>query len=126
MSDSTNKQIKRKAPKTAWKKGQSGNPGGRIGVPKEVREAAREYSDEAIETLAKWMRSDDPRASVKSAEVLLDRAWGSCPQKQEISGIDGKPLATSIAGLVLRFDDVNDVTDADTSQQPEPKPTKAS
>ena len=57
-------------------KGQSGNPGGRVGVPKEVRELARTHTEEAIKRLAVWMRSDDPRASVAACNSLLDRGYG--------------------------------------------------
>src|SRR5271154_5704895 len=59
-----------------FKKGQSGNPGGRIGVPKEVRELARTYTEDAINRLAFWMKSDDPRASVAASNSLLDRGYG--------------------------------------------------
>ena len=59
-----------------WKKGQSGNPGGRVGVPAEVRELARKHTPEAIERLVHWMRSSDARASVSAANAILDRAFG--------------------------------------------------
>ncbi len=68
---------KRKAPRSAWKKGQSGNPGGR---PKElagVKALARQHTKEALETLAKLMKSGTPdRTRVAAAEALLDRGWG--------------------------------------------------
>ena len=59
-----------------FKKGQSGNPGGRIGVPKEVRELARTHSEAAINRLAFWMQSEDPRASVAACNALRDRGYG--------------------------------------------------
>ena len=59
-----------------FKKGQSGNPGGRIGVPKEVRELARTHTEAAINRLAFWMQSEDPRASVAACNALLDRGYG--------------------------------------------------
>ena len=59
-----------------FKKGQSGNPGGRIGVPKEVRELARTHTEDAINRLVFWMKSDDPRASVAASNSLLDRGYG--------------------------------------------------
>ena len=42
-----------------FKKGQSGNPGGRPKVIAEVKELAREYTGEAIETLVSIMTSPD-------------------------------------------------------------------
>ncbi len=71
-----------------WKKGQSGNPGGK---PKEVREvvkAARDLSLEAIERLAFWMRSDNPKASPLAANALLDRAYGKPAQSIAVSRED--------------------------------------
>ena len=38
-----------------FKKRQSGNPGGRIGVPKEVRELARTHTEDAVNRLVFWM-----------------------------------------------------------------------
>lgn len=43
-----------------------------------VREAARSYSLESIETLARVMRNSRQKGivRVRAAEILLDRAWG--------------------------------------------------
>jgi hypothetical protein len=60
-------------------KGQSGNPGGRVGVPKEVRELARTHTKAAIDKLAVWMRSDDPRASVACGRSADDY----CPHRSQ-------------------------------------------
>lgn len=66
-----------------FKKGQSGNPAGR--KPKspellEVESLARTFSKEAIEKLAEWMRSDNPKASVSACHGLLDRGHGKPAQ----------------------------------------------
>ena len=79
----------------AFKKGQSGNPGGRPKEDPEVKELARAYSVEAIERLAKWMKCDDPNASVKACLALLDRAWGKPVQPTEHTGKDGGPIETT-------------------------------
>jgi hypothetical protein len=70
-----------------FRPGESGNPGGRPAADPEVREAARKYSREAIEILAKWMRGDDARSSVAACNALLDRAYGK--PTQAITGPDG-------------------------------------
>ena len=58
-------------------KGQSGNPGGRPRDEQKVAELARSYTREAIETLAKLMRSgNDERVRGTAAQALLDRGWG--------------------------------------------------
>src|SRR3974390_875674 len=59
-----------------WVKGQAGNPLGRRVEDRKVKLMARQYTDAAISTLAKWMNSDDPRAAVMAAKELLDRAYG--------------------------------------------------
>ena len=69
-------------------KGQSGNPGGRPKADPELREAARAYTMEAIDVLARWMRSDDARASVMACNALLDRGYGK--PAQALTGADGE------------------------------------
>ena len=79
-----------------FKKGQSGNPGGRIGVPKEVRALARTHTEDAINRLVFWMKSEDPRASVAASNSLLDRGYG-------------KPVAPiEMDHHVGEFDDLSD------------------
>jgi hypothetical protein len=68
-----------------FKKGQSGNPGGRVGVPAEVLDLARQHSTEAIERLIHWMKSDDGRISVAAANALLDRGYGRPAQLIDLS-----------------------------------------
>lgn len=68
---------RRPAPRTAWKPGQSGNPGGRPRELADVKALAREHTTEAIETLVELMRTgktDTARAA--AASELLSRSWG--------------------------------------------------
>lgn len=69
---------KRKAPPTAFKPGQSGNPGGRPKELAEVQALARTHTVDAIAALARIAGSADapPAAVVSAATALLDRAWG--------------------------------------------------
>jgi hypothetical protein len=65
-----------------FKKGQSGNPGGRPKVVAEVKELARAHTGEAIETLVSIMTNikSAPAARVSAANALLDRGYGKPPQ----------------------------------------------
>ena len=68
---------------TSFQPGQSGNPGGRPKQLAEVRDLARQHTDEAIETLATIMRNEKapPAARVSAAESILSRGWGKAPQE---------------------------------------------
>src|SRR6516225_2433879 len=61
-----------------FQKGQSGNPGGRLKIPPDVKEMARGLTKDAITCLAGVMRNPKApsAARVRAAEVILDRAWG--------------------------------------------------
>ena len=78
-----------------FKKGQSGNPGGRPKVIAEVKELARAHTGEAIQTLVSIMTNPKsaPAARVSAANSLLDRGYGKPPQ--HITG-EGGP-STSFA-----------------------------
>jgi hypothetical protein len=73
-----------------WRKGQSGNPGGRPKVAADVRTEARKHTKEALGRLVHWMRSDDPQASIRAATALLDRGCGK--PAQAVVGEDGGPV----------------------------------
>jgi len=76
----------------AFQKGQSGNPGGRPRENNEVKKLAQTFSQEAIEKLAEWMRSDNSKASVAACSALLDRAVGKPPQAIVGGEEDDAPL----------------------------------
>lgn len=62
-----------------WVKGSaSPNPGGRPAKLAGVREAAQQFTEEAVVTLATIMRDDSAGASARAAAAvaLLDRGWG--------------------------------------------------
>lgn len=91
----------------AFKKGQSGNPGGR---PKkdaavlEVEALAKKMSPEAMKRLGMWMRSDNPKASVSASNTILERGVGKVAQPIVGGGEDDNPLRviTRIERVIVR------------------------
>src|SRR5262249_16629445 len=63
-------------------KGQSGNPGGRPKIIGEVQELARQYTVEAVDTLASIMRDKKAPAAARAmaSNSILDRGYGKPPQ----------------------------------------------
>lgn len=77
--------------------GKSGNPGGR---PKDVgllKEAAREHTAAALETLVKSLKAKGERVRVAAAEALLDRGWGKATQHHEVEAGDDLAKALDAA-----------------------------
>lgn len=62
--------------------GQSGNPEGRRREDSHVRALARQYTEQAIQTLGDIMTDRDapPACRVTAASSLLDRGWGKPAQ----------------------------------------------
>jgi Family of unknown function (DUF5681) len=67
-----------------WKKGQSGNPGGRPKAIREVTELARQQTPLALAALTRIATSGKSEsACVAAATALLDRGWGKPAQTIE-------------------------------------------
>jgi Family of unknown function (DUF5681) len=90
-----------------FKKGQSGNPGGRPKVVAEIKELARKHTGKAIETLVSIMANPKaaPAARVSAANALLDRGYGRPAQH-----ITGDVAASYVARLPTPCVDVTEWT----------------
>lgn len=75
-------------------KGQSGNPGGRPKDTLQLKELARERTEEALQTLLEVMGDKDAPAAarVTAACAVLDRGYGKPTQTTEVTGKDGAEL----------------------------------
>lgn len=75
----------------AFKKGQSGNPGGRPKTVGHVRELAQAQTEIAVGTLVEIAKSKKapPAARVSAATALLDRGYGK--PSQPVGGADDLP-----------------------------------
>lgn len=81
-----------------WVKGVSGNPSGRPKIDPGVKEMARGYTKQAIETLGAIM--GDPTAPhsarVRAADTLLDRAWGKAEATVNVKQVENaRDLSTA-------------------------------
>ena len=64
-----------------FKKGQSGNPGGRPRVIAELRDLARQHAPAAIEELARLaVKARSETARIAAIKELLDRGYGKARQ----------------------------------------------
>lgn len=70
----------------AFKKGQSGNPGGRAKDVLGVGELARRNGAKAIQRAISLLESDDERVVLAAAQLLLDRGFGKAHQSIEHTG----------------------------------------
>lgn len=78
-------------------KGQSGNPGGRVKMPEEIREMFRAKGTDAIDVVTKHLAHDDARIALQAAQIILERAYGKVPQA--IEGGDA-PIQTEATIIV--------------------------
>ena len=77
-----------------FRRGHSGNPGGRPKDENQVRNLARQHSRRALERLIELIDSEDPRVALAAAKEVLDRAYGK-PKQEDDRDHDG--------GLTIRI-----------------------
>lgn len=119
---------KKPPPKNGFKKGQSGNPGGRKPMPAEIKELRYQCGEQFNKTLYKYLNT--PVADLKAlgevaetlswSEVMLlravertvdgdmraitdvwERAFGKPLQQMEHGGIDGAPIRHEVSWPTL-------------------------
>ena len=103
MSANRPKQTgKRKAPRTAFKPGQSGNPSGRPAKTEEQRTLEAMCREKTVEALAVVLNimenGQNERSQLAAAEIVIERGHGKPVERQE----QGKPGAFSEDKETLR------------------------
>jgi hypothetical protein len=67
-----------------FKRGQSGNPGGRPKVLEEIKTLARANGEAAFRKILALMDSEDERVALAAAQEVLNRAYGKPQQHVEV------------------------------------------
>jgi hypothetical protein len=98
---------------TSWRAGQSGNPAGRSRSEFALRDHARTFTQEALDTIANVMRDENapPDARIRAAEALLNRGWGKPPAPMEVSGGVTVSIADAIRAATARREVEDGVSD---------------
>jgi hypothetical protein len=70
-------------------------PGAVSKVKRALSEMAREYGDEALQTLVSLMKGgESDQVRLSAANAILDRGYGKPPASLEVTGADGGPIQT--------------------------------
>lgn len=77
-----------------FKKGQSGNPGGKTSRINSASGMARKHAEEAIKRLAEELKNPDGNIAIKAANSLLERGYGKPKEYIELTGEDGGAIKT--------------------------------
>jgi hypothetical protein len=77
-----------------WLPGKSPNPGGRGARDAAFKAAAQDLSLEALETLARHMRSADAAESIPACRIIIEHAHGKPRQAVELSADPERPAPT--------------------------------
>jgi hypothetical protein len=105
VSENTPKSD-RKAPRTAWPKGKSGNPGGRPKKTDDERAAEnylRERSEAAAQRLVELQSSADDKVALGACLGHLKITVGTLERQADPDGKPRRPLAGARPDLLLKL-----------------------
>lgn len=88
------KAPQRPATPGSWKKGQSGNPGGRPSKVPEISVTCREMTPAVVARLARIIKDGADRDAVPASKIVLAYAWGA--PKEDVTIGDGSRLEVTV------------------------------
>ena len=98
MAENNETTTKRRGPGKPFQKGVSGNPGGRPKTIEEIRDLARSYTAEAMQSLLRIATSGKSESAVVAASnAILDRGWGKAPVT---FGDEDRKMIRSMLGVI--------------------------
>ena len=99
----------------AFKPGQSGNPGGRRGVPAEIRKKLDDLLPVAVDELVALLKSDDERIRMAAVKESLDRCLGKAPQTIEVSDMTDDEIRAELRRMAIESGIINDNEEAEAA-----------
>ena len=96
-SQNTGKTVGSRSGLRPWKKGQSGNPGGRPKLPPEFKAAIDALVIPSVETLQRAIYGKDLDLAVRAANIVLNRKYGIPKQTIESTGATTMVVPEAIA-----------------------------
>ena len=94
-------RMSQRTPTGQFVPGHTGNPGGRPGLPAEVRARLSALSLPAVQALADALYGDDARVRVVAAAHILDRLYGRPAQATDLT-LKAEAIDASAAHLAAR------------------------
>lgn len=85
--------------------GHSGNPGGRIGLPAELREALERAAPQAVSRLVELVASKDGKLALAASEALLSRLYGKPPLAVDATVSKGMDFAAMHLAALKQIND---------------------
>lgn len=75
-----------------FKKGKSGNPGGRPKLEAWVREELSKSLKDCVKVANELLQHDDAKVRITAVKEIFDRTIGKAPQAVEVSGPEGEAI----------------------------------